>query len=694
MKRTVRTLAAVLLGISMIRPYTGHAEGEIDTAGIVFDFNQDGRTDQKDWEELREFAKSYRMEGDEEDETFFAKQEVPATIAFLISDYYGSRQSEGYDIDVSSVPEYYLPSLGLTTVVKDQNPFGTCWAFGTLSAIESNLLMQRNNAGETLDPKGYEMDLKNASEEIDLSELYLAYRAFSEGSGSQAGEGTIPNPDEEEKDNPNLRFDLGGFASSSNQLTTSWDGILTEEQEPYEPVKADQDGAVIYDLHNGEETDTAAVPPVHVQKFVYLSSPDILKPDLENKVYTWGGRDEKAVEIMKQAMVKYGALMLGYAADVSRPGEEGTGEYTNYEHWAQYDDRDEMYMNHMVTIVGWNDNFPKENFQALENSIPPGDGAFLIKNSWGNYDTNFKAYGEAMVKALEKAKGTEIETAMNRSYNFGIPDENGHGTGYFWLSYYDHSIVDVCALVADDGADGFDYDNIYQYDLSRQFSAEQSVLPTDNEETKVANVFTAEGNEKLEAVSVYAPQAGCQAEITVYGLNDEEPGPESGMILAQQTVSLSEKGFHTIALDTPVYLYQGMKFAVAEKVITEHDGKKISWLNLENTVLPELQTKDNIGSLRTITVSNPGESYAYVKTAGGHAWTDIETLNKETDAAKVFTFGNAMIKAYTTGGTEVLDGPGTTDPSHVQDMGPIYILGAVLVMMILYLYIRNRNSDI
>ena len=125
MRKTRLILAAVLLAAAMIRP---QAEGTIDTAGIEFDFNQDGITDQADWDDLQTFVKNYKLE--DEDRVYYARQEVPATIGFLLTEYYGNRQTEGYGIDVSGVPEYYLPSLGLTTTVKDQNPFGTCWAFG------------------------------------------------------------------------------------------------------------------------------------------------------------------------------------------------------------------------------------------------------------------------------------------------------------------------------------------------------------------------------------------------------------------------------------------------------------------------------------------------------------------------------------------------------------------------------------
>jgi len=36
--------------------------------------------------------------------------------------------------------------------------------------------------------------------------------------------------------------------------------------------------------------------------------------------------------------------------------------------------------NHAVVIVGWDDSFPKTNFQYQ----PAGDGAWIIRNSWGS----------------------------------------------------------------------------------------------------------------------------------------------------------------------------------------------------------------------------------------------------------------------------------------------------------------------
>ena len=41
-------------------------------------------------------------------------------------------------------------------------------------------------------------------------------------------------------------------------------------------------------------------------------------------------------------------------------------------------DNNELWANHAVTIVGWDDNYSKDNFLIT----PPGDGAWIVKNSW------------------------------------------------------------------------------------------------------------------------------------------------------------------------------------------------------------------------------------------------------------------------------------------------------------------------
>ena len=75
--------------------------------------------------------------------------------------------------------------------------------------------------------------------------------------------------------------------------------------------------------------------------------------------------------------------------------------------------------NHGVAIVGWNDNYSRNNFTI----VPPADGAFIIKNSWG------PAFGDQ---------------------------------GFFHISYYDTRVAEYNAVFTAESAQN--YDTVYQYD--------------------------------------------------------------------------------------------------------------------------------------------------------------------------------------------------------------------------------------
>lgn len=108
-------------------------------------------------------------------------------------------------------------------------------------------------------------------------------------------------------------------------------------------------------------------------------------------------------------------------------------------------------------------------------------------------------------------------------------DEGGKDYGYFWISYYDESLTSPISYTLDIAEDGFDYDNIEQYDylgvtsvLSSINGVTQFVLMSNGYtsygmDESVANVFTADDYVTLEAVSVFANRAeGSTAEIAVY----------------------------------------------------------------------------------------------------------------------------------------------------------------------------------
>ncbi|MBR2761752.1 MAG: hypothetical protein IKD66_11330, partial [Solobacterium sp.] len=638
MKKITTAIAALVLLASAT---TARADGSVGDAGVVMDFNRDGVTDSRDWDAMHDWVVNYKM--NEDKETNYANQEVPASINLLIDRDFATTAKPADVADLSSVPQYYLPTLGDTTPIKDQAPFGTCWAFGSIATLESNLLHKRHGNSGVVNPAGFEMNFDNVSKDLDLSELYHAYmNAEPVADGTQAGEGNRPlDPNAD-----NANFSMGGFTSSTQNLFTSWISPLAESQEPYTPISAKNGGSVnIYGLRNPEE-DKTSPRMAHVQELLYIDSPSAYHIDLDRKKYVFDNIREDAVNNMKQAMIQYGALMIAYQADTSLPGETGNGDYMNYEHWCQYDDSTDLSMNHMVTVVGWDDNFPKENFKTGKGGMPSQNGAFLIKNSWSNYDTNVERYGDAYLDVFNMLNSTESGKGAMSSLNYGIPDENGHGSGYSWVSYEDHSVLSVSAIDADDAVDGFEHDYIYQYDFTNPISFMQIAMPTNNAETKIANIFTSERDETLMAVSAYAPENNTTAEIEIYRVGADVGDPTTGELLGATTAFFDYRGFHTVRLDSPAELKKGDRFAVVERILTEKDGNQVSWLNLEETIRKDLQTKDNINTEITSVLANEGETLIYVNNGSEYVWADATEM-ANTDAAKVMSFGNAYIKAFT-----------------------------------------------
>lgn len=102
------------------------------------------------------------------------------------------------------------------------------------------------------------------------------------------------------------------------------------------------------------------------------------------------------------AFVNYGVTAIKYLDDCAQ--EEIKQEimdngsiYAAYSHSPYYENNDRTayfcpqgspkFTGHAIAIVGWDDNYSKENFKAINGVLPENDGAWLVKNSWGDYNT-------------------------------------------------------------------------------------------------------------------------------------------------------------------------------------------------------------------------------------------------------------------------------------------------------------------
>jgi hypothetical protein len=240
---------------------------------------------------------------------------------------------------------------------------------------------------------------------------------------------------------------------------------------------------------------------------------------------------------------------------------------------------------HAVTIVGWNDSFSKNNF----STTPPGDGAFIIKNSWGTTSADWG----------------------------NVNNDNG----YFYVSYYDSNIgYDKNTLFTAENSN--DYTNIYQYDplgWTQQINTSQT-NPTTG---WGANIFTAKSNEVLKAVSFYTTDLNCNYVINIYNNTGSNPISQAGPALTQSG-TIPNAGYHTVPLNSGVQLNAGQKFSVVLELINPVYNYPIA---------VEMPISDYSSQAK----ANASESFV---SSDGNTWTDITTEPGYSNT-------NVCIKAFT-----------------------------------------------
>ena len=247
------------------------------------------------------------------DEETNADTSVEATNADEAKDFYS---------ESSSLPASYSSrALGYVTAPKNQNPWGTCWAFSTIACAETSLVS-----------KGL-MTL----EEADLSEQHLTYFYYhpqTDPLGNTEGDGFVLEDGQD-------YMKMGGVLHSAAFTAANWMGFAAESLAPYpntEEYPADLDAKLAYQ-------DVA-----HLKNAWWVSSQKVQK--------------------IKSMLMEHGAAAISMYFD---------NNYYNYDTAAYYCCNVSK-ANHGVTVVGWDDAYSKENFK--EGKRPSSDGAWLIKNSW------------------------------------------------------------------------------------------------------------------------------------------------------------------------------------------------------------------------------------------------------------------------------------------------------------------------
>ena len=289
---------------------------------------------------------------------------------------------------------------------------------------------------------------------------------------------------------------------------------------------------------NGNRTNSTAAAanlytafvPESAAPYPGLDEPYEVDKDIEKQssylisdVYYVTGNGDDSMEYIQERAKQF--LTDGYALTCSVYYDDGKLEYTDDRTGSWYVRNDDEKVkfrpaNHSVLIVGWDDNYSKDNFIVK----PPGDGAWLVKNSWGIFSGDM---------------------------------------GYYWLSYYDDMLpdseitavdiknADICRGVQSYWSYGWDYGGFTQ-DSNTAINGEPM------NEVYQACKYTAEEDMDITAVSFFTV---CDdTEYMAYIVSESDDSVASSNALSQGTQR--RRGYHMVELDSPHHIKKGEEYTI------------------------------------------------------------------------------------------------------------------------------------
>ncbi len=493
-------------------------------------------------------------------------------------------------------PEKFdLRDYSLVSEVKNQGQYNMCWAFSALGSIETQLL-------------------KLGYSDCDLSEWHLAYSSYNNI-----------------KQFPKKKsaYNEGGSSSIASAVLSRWDGLCYEADMPYGTAEEDITGQI-----------KSSTPLFYVQ-------------DIYN-IFPWISQKKRHdISYIKSFLFSKNSVSSTCSLDDKYYNAETASLYCNNK---KYNCNNDRYY-HSVLITGWDDNYPRENFN--KDCMPENNGAWLVKNSWGT------------------GWGSE---------------------GYFWISYEDCSLLEAVVYSSENSVP---YQNNYQYDdfgwstsISSNILLEMSGAPAPHTTTgHMANIFESVRDEYVSAVSFYTIEENVKYEATIYTDLTDTSSPVSGTASSVTSGTLKYPGYHTVTLNDKVKIKESEQFSVVLKIINNESPYTIP-IDASILVYPLIQGQNldsmfNVDPTSIIKNSYKGESFI---SYDGNEWSDIYSKSilasdlegkntiapdvRPDEILKLIRPGNICLKAFT---TEYIPCKGDINDDGVVTSKDLFILADIIL---------------
>lgn len=478
------------------------------------------------------------VSGDEADDSMYRPEYLPLIESVELPESGVPNTLRAYDIDQAGLESTYdSRKEGILTPIRNQNPWGTCWAFAALGTMESSLLKQGLGS-------------------FDLSERHLAYFTYHTrgdvlGNASDDTVSTGSSPG---------YLNNGGNIMNAISTLMNWHGAAAESKYPY---VNNYTGPA--DLPQSISQDATAI-----LKDCYL---------LNTKA-----NDEATIQNVKELVKQYGSVMWTYY---------DANQYYNAATHAYYNNVTKNAGNHAIMVVGWDDNYSKNNF----NTHPKNDGAWIVRNSWGT------SWGE---------------------------------NGYFYISYEDTSLGGSNPAAVMIAGLSEEYDNNY---FNSATMSGYGWAGKGNEKliTKMAQVYTIQGRktgmEQLCAVSFFTGSIDAEYNIQIYRNPQKNSAgvvenPESGKPMLSKPVSgrTTYQGIYTVDLTQPVIAAKDDVIAI---VITFPKG---GYIAVDDNILYCPNSPYRYDNKVKAGESFSGNQYSFYDLANDHQSLRINALTRDVES--------------------------------------------------------------